>query len=218
MRKSLLNKSFILALGLLSSLGFMSIFYTLLNEDSGKAQMLYSPVDAWLPFIPGMVIPYILWYPFIFVAMTYICFKDRSVYYRILITMNICLVICYVIYYQFQTTVPRPFISPTSWSRRLVLSLYQRDEPFNCFPSIHALHSYLIMRAAWASKQIGKRAKWVISLCSSTIILSTFLIKQHVIYDAISSALLGEAIFAVVCALWIVRRRRRHQWENSMHS
>lgn len=209
-------KSYLLALSLLGSIGFMSIFYELLNHDRGHARFLYSPIDQLIPLVPGMTLPYILWYPFIFLAMAFLCLYDRPVYYRILITMNICLAVCYFIYYHFQTSVPRPYVSPTSWSRRLLLSLYNRDKPFNCFPSIHALHSYLVMRGAWASKKIANWMKWLISICAVTIILSTLMIKQHVIYDSLSAILLGETVFALVCAFWFAGRKRTN-WRQSFH-
>ncbi|WP_188542212.1 phosphatase PAP2 family protein [Paenibacillus segetis] len=192
------NKSYLLALSLLSSIGFMSIFYTVLNTDQGQAHALWSPIDNLLPLLPAMSIPYLAWYPYIFIAMAYLCLKDRKTYFRTLLSMNISLVVCYIIYYYFQTTVIRPPIKTDRWSTRLLSTIYNRDQPFNCFPSIHALHSYLIMRAAWISKSLSSRTKMIFTASSLIIIASTLLIKQHVIYDAVSAALLGEAIFTLI--------------------
>lgn len=179
----------------------MGIFYGLLNEHTGNVLILSSPIDSLIPFIPSMIVPYLGWYPFVFIAMAYLCLKDRTVYIRALLTMNICAILCYIIYYYFQTSVPRPLFVPHGWADQMLLKLYERDQPFNCFPSIHALHSYVIMRAAIASKSISTRVKMLISAGSITIILSTFMIKQHVIYDAIAASLLGEMVFIAVAGL-----------------
>lgn len=176
----------------------MSIFYNLLNTNSRQAKVLLSPIDEIIPIIPSMSIPYLSWYPYIFVAMALLCLKDRSIYFKILISMNISLIFCYIIYYNFQTTVTRPVIFVTSWTEQLLQMIYRNDPPFNCFPSIHCLHSYLVMRGAWLSKNISNRTKINFTIVSLTIILSTLFIKQHVIYDALAAILLGEVIFCFI--------------------
>jgi membrane-associated phospholipid phosphatase len=145
-------------------------------------------------------------------VMAYLCWKDRQLYIRTLITMNISLIFCYLIYYYFQTSVPRPIITGNSWDVLILQYIYSQDQPFNCFPSIHALHSYLVMRATWTSKVIRKRARIVISICSILIIVSTFMIKQHVIYDALGAILLSEAVILLSQATLRIRKKAHIRW------
>ncbi|WP_052676065.1 phosphatase PAP2 family protein [Paenibacillus sp. IHBB 10380] len=205
-------KTYLRSLSLLGSLGIMGIFYTLLNGRSHGAFILNSPIDQMIPVIPAMGIVYLGWYPFIFIAMAYLCWKDRQLYIRTLITMNISLIFCYLIYYYFQTSVPRPIVTGNSWDVLILQYIYSQDQPFNCFPSIHALHSYLVLRAAWISKVIRKRARIVISICSILIIVSTFMIKQHVIYDALGAILLSEAVILLLQAALRIRKKAHIKW------
>jgi len=195
---SWLNKSYILSLSLLGSLGIMGLIYNVLNSITHNSLVLSSPIDNLIPFVPAMSIPYLGWYPYIFLAMAYLCWKDRQLYFRTLLSMNISVAVCYLIYFYFQTTVPRPIVTGNSWDHQMLKWIYGNDKPFNCFPSIHSLYSFLVMRASWNSSKIRFRTKAIFSMCSLTIIMSTFMIKQHVIYDAIGAILLGEAVFILI--------------------
>ncbi|MGF7050273.1 hypothetical protein J2T13_004798 [Paenibacillus sp. DS2015] len=205
-------RTYLKSLSLLASLGIMGIFYTLLNKRSHAAFILESPIDSMIPLIPSMGVAYLGWYPFIFITMAFLCWKDRQTYLRTLLTMNISLIFCYLIYYYFQTTVPRPILIGDSWDILIVKYIYSQDLPYNCFPSIHSLHSYLVMRAAWTSKFVRARDKFIISICSITIIASTFMIKQHVIYDALGAILLSEAVILSMQATISLRERARTKW------
>lgn len=188
----------------------MGLFYGLLNHGGHPVHVLSSPIDDRLPLIPAMAIPYIGWYPYIIIGLLYLCLKDRSAYYRTLIVMNIGLIVCYLIYFFYQTTVIRPEVIPDRWDRKLLVDfVYGVDNPYNCFPSIHALHSYVIMRGALAAKTMRKSVKAAFVIGAMTIIASTLLVKQHVIYDALGSMLLGEIAFILVTKVWNSYSRSR---------
>nr|WP_275446257.1 phosphatase PAP2 family protein [Paenibacillus sp. ACRSA] len=156
-----------------------------------------------------MSIPYLGWYPFVFGVLAYLCAKDRLMYYRVLLSMNICVWICYLIYFNFQTMVPRPELTGTGLGTSIVGWLYSQDRPYNCFPSIHALHSYLVMRAVLSVPSIRKSIKRWVAGGAALIIVSTLLIKQHVIYDALGAVILGECVFTIITGLALHRRRRK---------
>nr|WP_227780122.1 phosphatase PAP2 family protein [Paenibacillus illinoisensis] len=156
-----------------------------------------------------MSLPYLGWYPFVFGVLAYLCAKDRLTYYRVLLSMNICVWICYLIYFNFQTSVPRPEITGTGLGASVLGWLYSQDRPYNCFPSIHALHSYLVMRAVLSVPSIRRYVKLLVAAGAALIVLSTLLIKQHVIYDALGAIVLGECIFTIITGLSLHRRRRK---------
>lgn len=64
---------------------------------------------------------------------------------------------------------------------RLVLFVYRNDAPYNCFPSIHCLSSYLLFIAARNSKATRPLAVTVIGVLAAVIIASTLFVKQHVV-------------------------------------
>ncbi|WFR64657.1 phosphatase PAP2 family protein [Paenibacillus amylolyticus] len=73
--------------------------------------------------------------------------------------------------------------------------IYRNDQPYNCFPSIHVLTSYLILRGT----RLFGRAIWAMtSTFSILIIVSTVLVKQHVIVDIAGGILVGELSYQLV--------------------
>ncbi|WP_336764217.1 phosphatase PAP2 family protein [Paenibacillus sp. USHLN196] len=203
------NKSYWLSLSLMLSLAVMGLFYDILNSPERGFVVLDSSLDRIIPYVPAMSIPYLGWYPFVFGVLAYLCAKDRLTYYRVLLSMNICVWICYLIYFNFQTMVPRPELTGTGLGASVLGWLYSQDRPYNCFPSIHSLHSYLVMRAVLSVPSIRKPIKILIAAGAATIIVSTLMIKQHVIYDALGAVILGEFVLTIVTGLALYRRRRK---------
>lgn len=157
------SKSYWLSLSLMLSLAVMGLFYDILNSPERGFVVLDSPLDRIIPYVPGMSIPYLGWYPFVFGVLAYLCAKDRLTYYRVLLSMNICVWICYLIYFNFQTMVPRPELTGTGLGASVLGWLYSQDRPYNCFPSIHSLHSYLVMRAVLSVPSIRKPIKILVA-------------------------------------------------------
>jgi membrane-associated phospholipid phosphatase len=177
----------------------LGIIYAMSNNNSNQeVYSLLTAVDQSIPFIKAFALPYSVWIFYIYVCLVYFFKKDINVYYRALLTYIICALICYLIYSVFQTTVPRPMVIGSDPISRLMRYIYNRDQPFNCFPSIHCFSSYMVMRMVWTG---SFRNKWNVTLItgmSSLIIISTLFVKQHVIMDALAGIFLVEVVFAVI--------------------
>ena len=212
------SKSYWLSLSLMLSLAVMGLFYDILNSPERGFVILNSSLDRIIPYVPAMSIPYLGWYPFVFGVLAYLCAKDRLTYYRVLLSMNISVWICYLIYFNFQTMVPRPELTGTGLGASVLGWLYSQDRPYNCFPSIHSLHSYLVMRAVLSVPSIRKPIKLLVAGGAATIILSTLMIKQHVIYDALGAVILGECVHSIGTHLALHRRRRKEsKWTEGIN-
>ncbi len=192
-------------LALLLSIPLVKTIYFLLNNPGRGAVSLVTDIDRNTPFIKEFIVPYISWYVFVFAVLIYFCFKDRKIYHSSLIAINLSLLICYVIYIVFQTTVPRPQLAGNDIFTQMVEFIYSIDRPFNCFPSIHCLISFILITAINRSKIKNRINFGIITGISVSIILSTFFIKQHVILDAIAAILLGRAVFNLVYKIDIER-------------
>jgi len=174
------------------------LFYAFLNNADRGVRSLETGFDRVIPFMKAFIIPYIMWYPFILLVLVYLCFKYRTIYYTTLSTLVLGMLSCYAVYFFYQTTVPRPTLTDTDALTKLVKFIYNRDNPFNCFPSIHVLSSYLMMKGI---KQSGSRnliVNNIIYIIGSLIILSTLFVKQHVVYDGIVAIILVEFIYKLV--------------------
>lgn len=176
----------------------MGWLYAATNNPNQQVYSLMTDLDRALPLIKIFVLPYSVWIFYIYACLIYFFLKDPAVYRRALITYVACALICYGIYLVFQTTVPRPELTGNDPVTRVLMFIYHRDEPFNCFPSIHCFSSYMVMKALYTSKFKNKLNQTLIYGMSTIIILSTFFIKQHTILDAASGILLADIVYRLL--------------------
>lgn len=193
------TKDNITALIFMLSIPIIGMFYNVLNTADRGFSNLTTDIDRGIPFVKEFIVPYIIWYFYIFLVFIYLCFKDRDTYYKTLITYNIGLIICYIIYYFYQTTVLRPELMGDDVFTKMIGFIYSMDQPFNCFPSIHSFGSFLMMKAINRSTARHTANVIIINGVGILIILSTLFIKQHVILDAVAAMVLGDIIYKVVC-------------------
>jgi membrane-associated phospholipid phosphatase len=179
----------------------MGSLYPTFNTDIRGSYSLVTALDNAVPFVKEFIIPYIAWYPFIFLGLLYFCFKDRDIYYKVLISLTIGVIISYGIYFTFQTTVPRPELVGDDFFTKLISVIYKRDKPFNCLPSLHVLETYLMIKGIQFSSAKNRLNSFIITFIGSLIIISTQLIKQHILLDLVSSIILAELIFKLVYKL-----------------
>ncbi|KOP68381.1 serine/threonine protein phosphatase [Bacillus sp. FJAT-18019] len=173
----------------------INIFYAILNQAHIPVYSLMTDLDAHIPFVPIFIIPYLIWYPFIFIVLILLCVREQKVYYRTLVTQCIGLLACYLIFFLFQTTVDRPQTMGSGIFERLVGLVYSTDNPYNCFPSIHVLTSYLMIKGAVGSDFVSKRERTAVKVCAWSIIASTLFVKQHVLLDVAGAIALVEILW-----------------------
>ncbi|SFA87950.1 MULTISPECIES: phosphatase PAP2 family protein [unclassified Bacillus (in: firmicutes)] len=195
MRERVRNAPYLLFLLIMPVLGYL---YQLLNIHSRNAVTVSTGLDSGIPFVPLFILPYIFWYVFIFGYLVYFCFKDKNVYLKTLTTIVVGELVCFVIYFSFQTTVPRPQLQGDSIFIDLVALIYANDQPYNCFPSIHVLTTFAIMMGSLHIKRKHVFHKLFIPVMGSSIIISTLFVKQHYLLDMIGSMFLVSFLYGVI--------------------
>jgi len=184
----------LLPLLLIGSIPLSNLFYWTLNNTQRGVYDLSTDLDRSLPLIKIFIIPYMsLWF-FLAFCFTYLCFKNRKVYYNIMITLVLCYVAAFITFYFFQTTTPRPLVTGNDIFSKLILFTYNSDKPFNCFPSIHVITAYLAMKGINATNA-RKSMKIPVNILGILIIISTQLVKQHVIMDVFFALFLCDVIY-----------------------
>lgn len=173
----------------------ISPLYDVLNKSTENAFIITTVVDDWIPFVKEFIIPYLLWFPYLYGALIYYCFADRVQYYVTLSCMIVGKVVCFMIYYFWQTTVPRPDVTGNDIFSSLVRYIYSIDQPVNCFPSIHVFTTFVIMLAAYKRKEQHKWEFALLSIVGTLIIVSTVFTKQHAILDVISGMAVASVLY-----------------------
>lgn len=184
----------LLPLVLIGSIPFSNLFYWKLNNTQRGIYNISTSLDRFLPLIKIFIIPYMsLWF-FLAFCFVYLCFKNKKVYYETMLTLCLCYVVAFITYYFFQTTVPRPMVTGNDLFTKLILFTYHSDEPFNCFPSIHVITSYLAVKGI-NSTTARKTVKIPVNVIGFLIIISTEFVKQHVIMDILFALLICNVIY-----------------------
>lgn len=179
----------------------LGLIYKILNNNPREAVILSTNVDDKIPFLPVFILPYIIWYAFILGYLVYFWYKDTRVYLKTLTMIVIGELVCFVIYFFFQTTVPRPNLVGDGILIDLVGIIYSHDQPYNAFPSIHVLTTFAIILG-----NINIRNKHIfhsvfVPVMGSLIIISTLFVKQHYILDMFASMFLTSFIYGIVFEL-----------------
>lgn len=199
MRAKMKDIPYLLFLLVMPALGLV---YKLLNANPRDPVILSTQIDTMIPFLPVFILPYIIWYAFILGYLIYFWYKDISVYLKTLSVIVIGELVCFLIYFYFQTTVPRPDVSGDGMLANLVRMIYSHDQPYNAFPSIHVLTTFTIILG-----NINIRNKHLfhtvfVPVAGSLIIISTLFVKQHYILDMFGSMFLTSFIYGIIFELY----------------
>ncbi|MEG0772192.1 phosphatase PAP2 family protein [Clostridium sp.] len=203
-------KDNLLPLMLMMLIPITNIFYGFLNNSSRGVYSLVTDLDKAIPFAKIFILPYLVWYPFILITLVYFCLYYKKIYYKTLSTLVIGMLVSYVVYFFFQTTVPRPELVENDILTSLVNLIYKSDNPYNCFPSIHVLTSYAMIIGMKKSGSNNLKINNIISFTALIIIISTLFVKQHVILDVVFGIVFADVVYKAVdkvslerCLLWI---------------
>ena len=182
----------------------LGLIYKLLNTNPRDAQILSTKLDASIPFIPVFILPYIFWYAFIIGYLVYFWYKDTTVYLKTLSVIVFGEIVCFIVYFFFQTTVPRPMLYGEGILIDLVSMIYSHDQPYNAFPSIHVLTTFAIILGNLDIRNKHLFHSLFVPVMGSLIIISTLFVKQHYILDMFASMFLTSFIYGIVFELYQV--------------
>ena len=166
-------------------------------------------VDDMIPFVEYFIVPYLLWFAYVAIAVMYFFFKNKNEYYRLCTFLFIGMTVFLVI----STVYPNGhYLRPVSFPRDniftdLVRSLYRTDTPTNLFPSIHVYNSIGVNIAIWHSENFkqNKQIRYGSAVLMVSIILSTMFLKQHSVFDVITGIVFSVFMYALVYSRDLLR-------------
>jgi membrane-associated phospholipid phosphatase len=177
--------------------------YEPLNHATASVHVLRSPLDAVLPFVPLMAIPYLLFLPFVLGTLLLFALADWSRFRTLALAVILAALAADLAFIAFQTYVARPPVVGDDLGARLVRAVYAGDQPYNGFPSLHVAFSTLclIAYARW------RRAYALAALpLVAAIIAATVLIRQHYLADVAGGLALASLAYWMV--VWITERQK----------
>ena len=175
------------------------VFFFLAERNVSDVTIINIPFDDCIPFVEEFIVPYMLWFPFMLVAIIYVFFKDKREFFamawNLIIGMSLFIVVSFVFPNGLELrpgTMPRDNIF--IW---MVEYLHKIDTPTNVLPSIHVYNSLAcgisLGRVLWKnSHKVLAVSSYVMA---GLITLSTMFVKQHSVIDVCAALLLSEICF-----------------------
>jgi membrane-associated phospholipid phosphatase len=150
--------------------------------------LMYLPADDYIPFVPLGIYPYLFWYFYIALAITYTGFTDARGFVRLMLFLYIGMGVSYAIYLAFpngQNLRPALASLGEGWHHDLIRWLYRVDTPTNSNPSMHVIDSMAVYLTLKRDRRLsGRRVVQAVNLALNVVIIaSTLLVKQHSVID-----------------------------------
>lgn len=184
-------------------LGLWYLYFCFLEKSVTTFVSTNIFIDDYIPFIPSFIIPYLLWFVYVFIAYVYFYRNDRESFIKmakfISIGMTIFLFICTFFpngLSNFRITIQQPQNIVETLTHYMQLS----DTSTNVFPSIHVynslgVHIAILKYSGFKHKKMVHIGSTILCVC---ICLSTLFLKQHSLIDVFASLILALAIYYFV--------------------
>lgn len=185
----------------------------------GRFHVIHMAVDDYIPFIEFFIIPYLLWFAYVAVAIVFFFFTDVSDYYKLCCFLFVGMTIFLLV----STVYPNGhYLRPSVFPRdnicsMLVQWLYATDTSTNLFPSIHVYNSIGVHIAVMHSDKL-RRYKWVqvgSGMLMASIVLSTMFLKQHSVFDVITGCVMAVVMYTVVYG-WDLQQNRKKVYQGQL--
>ena len=176
------------------------ICFMLLERFITPVIIIHSPLDEMIPFNEYFILPYLLWFPYMFGSLLYFLLKDKRYFQDLCFFMFLGMSISLLTYLivpnglnlRVNFTVDNIFVL-------LVQFIQNVDDSANVCPSIHVASTFSIMLVVLRYPHFKHRFLMNAgSACIGiSIILSTMFLKQHSVIDVIAGILLSLLLYFV---------------------
>ncbi|MGP1348845.1 MAG: hypothetical protein ACTTK0_04295 [Stomatobaculum sp.] len=178
-------------------LAVQTMLYFGVEALEGKPHNVESSWDRYIPFVPGWIFVYILWFPLIALYPLALFRASAAMYGAYIAAIAADIVLSLVCYLAYPTSFQRP-LPPDTAVGRVVQAVYRGSyRGLNCAPSMHCSMCYLIIVTAFLCPALSFGVRVTAALLSFGIVLSTLYTKQHVLIDVLSALPLAAICWGV---------------------
>jgi len=169
------------------------IFLFLYVGDYNEGRNFYNLsifIDQKIPFNPHFVWTYILYY---FVALMPVMVVTEIKEFRRMVGAYLMMYFMgFLTFILFPVKMMRPELVGDGYSIWLLKKIYNADNGYNCFPSMHVANAFL---ASFFSYRFNRVYGAVVYVIAFLITISTLFIKQHYIVDLIAGIALAYFVY-----------------------
>ena len=170
------------------------VFYYLTERfiPAEKCFPVHSPLDDLIPFCEYFIIPYVLWYLFVFGSLLYFLLYNVENFVNLqkfLIITQIVAMAVYIVFPNRQDLRPEAFVNDNFFTDVVGL-IYSIDTNTGVCPSLHVAYSIGIASTFLKEKSVSAVAKAFIVLFALSVCVSVVFVKQHSVVDIFAALLL----------------------------
>jgi|YelNatPaOPRAMG01_1025707.scaffolds.fasta_scaffold09919_7 membrane-associated phospholipid phosphatase len=165
----------------------------LLWKEGMKFYNLTTFIDRSIPFTPGWVWIYLLYYPFCFTPLFLL--NNIDTFRRVAAAYLLEFIIAFIVFLSFPVRMIRPEIVPVTLSEKIVEVIYRVDPGFNVFPSLHVANSFLV---ALIFYRYNRTVGIIFIFIAVLISISTLFVKQHYFFDVVTGLLDVAVVYPFV--------------------
>jgi membrane-associated phospholipid phosphatase len=165
---------------------------------------MHSRLDDLIPFNEMFIIPYFLWFIYIFATVAYFLLTSKQDFYKccayLFIGMTISLLIYTIWPNGHYLRVDLDSLGRSNIFIDMLSKIYSMDTATNVFPSIHVFNSVGAMIAINKSDRLHniKWLQWSTFVLTVMICLSTVYLKQHSVLDIFGALALNLIMYFIV--------------------
>lgn len=181
------------------------IWFTYLEKTiTTKFAPVYSKLDDLIPFTEIFIVPYLLWFIYIFATVIYFFLTSKTDFYKycayLFIGMTICLAIFTIWPNGHYLRENLNSLGRSNIFIDMLAKIYHIDTATNVFPSIHVFNSIGALIAIYKNEKLNKIRwiRWSGLLLTVSISMSTVFLKQHSIIDVFGGVALGLIMYVLV--------------------
>ena len=147
------------------------------------------PLDRAIPLVPWTIVIYFGCFVFWALHLMWLAWRNDAVTRWFYTADFLSKLLCLVFFLLLPTVMHRPEVEGTGFWSDAIRFLYQIDKPYNLFPSIHCMVSWL----CWISVRQEKGwYRWFALAAAIAICISTLTTRQHVLLDVFGGIAAAE--------------------------
>lgn len=186
---------------------YLPIFAYLNSGLQRNYHIIELPIDRMIPFCEWFVIPYVVWYLYIFAAPVYLLLKDKFEFKRFMYMLIVSFSFSLLMFTFYPTgQMLRPEAAPNNIAGFICSIIWAADPPYNVLPSMHVLGTLFSCVSITLTPTIkSKLFKICYNIMGVLIIMSTCFIKQHSVIDTVFAIIVFIPI--LISAKWVVKNK-----------
>lgn len=169
----------------------------LTGPEPYQTLVLKSWLDAKIPFVPLLAIPYLSFLVIVPVVVPLLNLAAGS--FRRFLTVGLALIVSQLVldaaYILFQTYVVRDVRAGDGLGGWLVSQVWGNDQPFNGYPSGHCTWTTIGILALWRLRHRLPKTAWVLMAWLCLVYPATVMLRQHYLMDVYAGIFVGFACY-----------------------